>query len=126
MRRQSNLRAKDFVLEINGRAILVFRAGSMRAALGFCAQEWFVSELASYRSDGCHLWSGHRDFSIRRATRKPLSCKSLLRPKSPAENIKGTSLRSLSQSMLLPIEKTSIDAELNNAKTYWRVLFGAR
>ena len=67
MRRQSNLRAKDFVLEINGRAILVFRAGSIRAALGFCAQEWFVSELASYRSDGCHLWSGHRDFRIRRA-----------------------------------------------------------
>jgi hypothetical protein len=67
MQRQPKLRAKDFVLEIGGRAILAFRAGSRRAALGFCAEEWFLSELASYRSGGCQLWSGQRDFTIRRA-----------------------------------------------------------
>jgi hypothetical protein len=56
-----------FVLEIGGRAVLVFPAGGPRQATEFCEQDWFAAELRTYRSRGQPIWDGTTTPTIRRA-----------------------------------------------------------
>ena len=50
-----------------GRALLAFRAGSIEQAKQLCSEDWFVEELASYRSSGQPIWDGSTELKIRRA-----------------------------------------------------------
>jgi hypothetical protein len=65
-RRETNSE-RGFVLEIGGRAVLAFRAANIEEAKCLCAQDWFVEELASYRSHSIPIWDGVASFGIRRA-----------------------------------------------------------
>jgi hypothetical protein len=67
MSRRQNIRDKGFVLETGGRALLAFQAGGMEQAKQLCAEDWFVEELASYRSSGRPIWDGSAELKIRRA-----------------------------------------------------------
>ncbi|SDT47605.1 hypothetical protein [Bradyrhizobium canariense] len=67
MSRRQNIKEKGFVLETGGRAVLAFRAASMEEARDLCSQDWFVEELASYRSCGHPIWDGTTELRIRRA-----------------------------------------------------------
>ena len=64
---RQNIKAKGFVLETGGRALLAFRAGGMEQAKALCSEDWFVEELASYRSGGRPVWDGSAELKIRRA-----------------------------------------------------------
>jgi hypothetical protein len=67
MSRRQNIRAKGFVLETGGHALLAFQAGGIEQAKLLCSEDWFVEELASYRSSGRPIWDGSAEFKIRRA-----------------------------------------------------------
>jgi hypothetical protein len=67
MSRRENIKEKEFVLEIGGRAVLAFRAGDLEHAKELCIEDWFVEELASYRSCGHPIWDGTAELRIRRA-----------------------------------------------------------
>ena len=67
MSKRQNIREKGFVLETGGRALLAFRAGGMEQAKQLCSEDWFVEELASYRSSGRPIWDGATELKIRRA-----------------------------------------------------------
>jgi hypothetical protein len=56
-----------FVLETGGRAVLAFLAGGVKQARELCTQDWFLEELASYRSSGFPVWDGAAELGIRRA-----------------------------------------------------------
>jgi hypothetical protein len=64
---RQNIKAKSFVLETGGRAVLAFYADSRARAEQLCSQAWFVEELASYRSCGHPIWDGTAELVIRRA-----------------------------------------------------------
>lgn len=64
-KRRQKTGEKCFVLEIGGRAVLAFSARSVEKAGKLCAQDWFVEELASYRSGGQPIWDGNAEFRIR-------------------------------------------------------------
>jgi hypothetical protein len=59
------IEAKEFVLESSGRAVLAFLAGDLKQARDFCSQDWFMDELASYRSCGQPIWDGATGLWIR-------------------------------------------------------------
>jgi hypothetical protein len=63
-RRQHN-RKRAFVLEVGGRAVLVFPADDARLAADFCAQDWFTAELGAYRSGAQPIWDGKAELTIR-------------------------------------------------------------
>jgi hypothetical protein len=67
MSRRQNIKAKGFVLETGARALLAFMAGGIEQAKQLCAEDWFVEELASYRSSGQPIWDGSAELNIRRA-----------------------------------------------------------
>ena len=67
MSRRQNPGEKGFVLETGGRALLAFRAGGIEQATALCSEDWFVEELASYRSRGRPIWDGAAELKIRRA-----------------------------------------------------------
>jgi hypothetical protein len=67
MSRRQNIREKGFVLETGGRALLAFKAGGIEQAKRLCAKDWFIEELASYRSSGHPIWDGSTELKIRRA-----------------------------------------------------------
>ena len=67
MSRRQNPGEKGFVLETGGRALLAFRAGGMEQAKALCSEDWFVEELASYRSSGRPIWDGSAQLKVRRA-----------------------------------------------------------
>ncbi|HEY3790202.1 MAG TPA: hypothetical protein VGM09_00100 [Bradyrhizobium sp.] len=67
MSRRQNVREKGFVLETGGRALLAFMAGGLEQARCLCSEDWFVEELASYRSSGRPIWDGSAELKIRRA-----------------------------------------------------------
>jgi hypothetical protein len=67
MSRRQNIRDKGFVLETGGRALLAFMAGGMEQARQLCSEDWFVEELASYRSSGHPICDGAAELKIRRA-----------------------------------------------------------
>jgi hypothetical protein len=58
---------QGFVVETSGRAVLAFLAGGIEQARDLCTQDWFVEELASYRSCGHPLWDGAAELGIRLA-----------------------------------------------------------
>jgi hypothetical protein len=58
---------QGFVLETGGRTVLAFLAGGIKQARELCTQDWFVEELASYRSSGLPIWDGTAELGIRRA-----------------------------------------------------------
>jgi hypothetical protein len=58
---------KEFVLVSSGRAVLAFLADGLEQARDFCSQDWFMDELASYRSCGTPIWDGTSDLRIRGA-----------------------------------------------------------
>jgi hypothetical protein len=68
MSRRQSIKEKGFVLETGGRALLAFRAGGIEQARSLCGEEWFVEELASYRSGGQPVWDGSTELKIRRAS----------------------------------------------------------
>jgi hypothetical protein len=43
-------------------------AGGIEQARDFCSQDWFMDELASYRSCGHPIWDGSTSLRIRCAT----------------------------------------------------------
>jgi hypothetical protein len=65
--RRQKLARNEFVLEIDGRAVLAFMSRDLECARQFCAEPWFVTELASYRACGLPLWDGTSRLSVRRA-----------------------------------------------------------
>ena len=67
MSRRQNIRDKGFVLETGGRALLAFMAGGIEQARQLCSEDWFVEELASYRSSGRPIWDGSAELKVRRA-----------------------------------------------------------
>jgi hypothetical protein len=67
MSRRQNIGEKGFVVETGGCALLAFRAGGIAQAKQLCSEDWFVEELASYRSDGRPIWDGCSELEIRRA-----------------------------------------------------------
>jgi hypothetical protein len=67
MSRRQNIREKGFVLETGGRALLAFMAGGLEQARRLCSEDWFVEELASYRSSSRPIWDGSAELKIRRA-----------------------------------------------------------
>jgi hypothetical protein len=67
MSRRQNIRDKGFVLETGGRALLAFMADGMEQARQLCSEDWFVEELASYRSSGHPIWDGAAELKVRRA-----------------------------------------------------------
>jgi hypothetical protein len=67
MSRRQNIREKGFVLEAGGRALLAFKAGGIEQARRLCSEDWFVEELASYRSSGHPIWDGAAELKVRRA-----------------------------------------------------------
>jgi hypothetical protein len=67
MSTRQNIKAKGFVLETGGRALLAFMAGGLEQAKQLCAEDWFVEELASYRSSGYPIWDGAAELRIRPA-----------------------------------------------------------
>jgi hypothetical protein len=58
---------QGFVVETGGRVVLAFLASGIEQAGDLCTQEWFVEELASYRSCGLPIWDGTAELGIRRA-----------------------------------------------------------
>jgi hypothetical protein len=64
---QQGFAGQEFVLEAGGHAVLAFLAGDVEQARELCAQDWFVEELASYRSSGRPIWNGVAELKIRRA-----------------------------------------------------------
>ncbi len=68
MSRRQNIKEQGFVLETEGRALLAFSAGSIEQARALCAEDWFVEELTSYRSQGRPIWDGSAELRIRRAS----------------------------------------------------------
>jgi hypothetical protein len=54
-----------FVLEMDGRAVLAFLASDLNQARGLCSENWFITELASYRSYGLPVWDGTAEFTVR-------------------------------------------------------------
>jgi hypothetical protein len=67
MSKQQNVREKGFVLETGERALLAFMASGIEQAMKLCSEDWFVEELASYRSGGQPVWNGSSELRIRRA-----------------------------------------------------------
>ena len=67
MSTRQNVRERGFVLETCGRALLAFMAGGLEQARRLCAEDWFVEELASYRSCGHPIWDGAAELKVRRA-----------------------------------------------------------
>jgi len=67
MSKPQNVKEKGFVLEIGERALLAFMASGIEQARKLCSEDWFVEELASYRSDGQPVWDGLSELRIRRA-----------------------------------------------------------
>jgi hypothetical protein len=67
MSTRQNIKEKGFVLETGGRALLAFMAGGLEQAKQLCAEDWFVEELASYRSRGHPIWDGAAELKVRRA-----------------------------------------------------------
>jgi hypothetical protein len=67
MSTRQNIKEKGFVLETGGRALLAFMAGGLEQAKQLCAEDWFVEELASYRSSGYPIWDGAAELKVRRA-----------------------------------------------------------
>jgi hypothetical protein len=67
MSRRQHTAERGFVVETGGRALLAFLASGIKQARDLCTQDWFVEELASYRSCGHPIWDGTADVSIRRA-----------------------------------------------------------
>ncbi len=67
MSRRQNIKEKGFVLETGNRAVLAFMAGSIERARKLCSEDWFVDELASYRSGGQPIWDGSAELRVRRA-----------------------------------------------------------
>jgi hypothetical protein len=67
MSTRQNIKAKGFVLETDRRALLAFMADGLEQAKQLCAEDWFVEELASYRSSGRPIWDGSAELNIRRA-----------------------------------------------------------
>jgi hypothetical protein len=63
--RQKN--QQEFVLEIDGRALLALFADDIEDAQTFCSRGWFWDELATYRSSGCPILDGAPDLRIRTA-----------------------------------------------------------
>ena len=68
MSRRQNIKEKGFVVEAGGRALLAFRAGGIEQARSLCGEQWFVEELASYRSGGKPVWDGSAELRVRRAS----------------------------------------------------------
>jgi hypothetical protein len=68
MSRRQKVKQRGFVLETDGRALLAFSAGNIEQARALCAEEWFVEELASYRSQGHPIWDGSAALRIRCAS----------------------------------------------------------
>ena len=58
MSRRQRIREQGFVLEKGGRALLAFQTDTVESARALCAEDWFVEELASYRSQGRPIWDG--------------------------------------------------------------------
>jgi hypothetical protein len=67
MSRRQNIKAKGFVVETGSRALLAFMAGSIERARQLCSEDWFVEELASYRSGGQPIWDGSAELRVRHA-----------------------------------------------------------
>ena len=67
MSRRQNISEKGFVVETRGRTLLAFRAGGVEQARQLCSEDWFLEELASYRSGGRPIWDGCSELEIRRA-----------------------------------------------------------
>ena len=67
MSRRQNLGEKGFVVEAGGGALLAFRAGGIEQAKQLCSEDWFIEELASYRSGGRPIWDGCAELKVRRA-----------------------------------------------------------
>jgi hypothetical protein len=65
--KRPTIEQQEFVLESSGRAVLAFLANGIEQARDLCRQEWFVGELASYRSCGLPIWNGTAEPGIRRA-----------------------------------------------------------
>jgi hypothetical protein len=61
-------RKQEFVLEANGKPLVAMLVSSSRFARDLCRQNWFTSELSSYRSGGVSLLDGKTELSVRRAT----------------------------------------------------------
>jgi hypothetical protein len=68
MSRRQNIKQQGFVLETGGRALMAFLAGNLGQARALCSEDWFVEELASYRSQGHRIWDGSTELQIRRAS----------------------------------------------------------
>jgi hypothetical protein len=68
MSRRQDIKAKGFVFETGGRAVLAFMAGGIEQARNLCAENWFAEQLASYRSGGQPVWDGSTAFKVRRAS----------------------------------------------------------
>ena len=63
-----HIREKAFVLEIGGRAVLALMSVDIERARELCSENWFVEELASYRSCGDAVWDGAAELRVRPAS----------------------------------------------------------
>jgi hypothetical protein len=43
----------------------LFFASDLNQATGLCSEDWFITELASYRSHGFAVWDGTAEFTVR-------------------------------------------------------------
>jgi hypothetical protein len=68
MSKHDSNKTTAFVLEVGKRAVLALSAASIGQARDFCAQDWFVEELGSYRSGGRAIWDGAAELTIRCAS----------------------------------------------------------
>jgi hypothetical protein len=58
---------QEFVLEIEGRAVLALMSSDIEQARKLCSEDWFFEELSSYRSCGHPIWDGTAELCVRHA-----------------------------------------------------------
>jgi hypothetical protein len=56
-----------YVAEINGRAVVAFRADNYREAEALVKADWFRDDLSELESDGAPLWDGESEIHCRQA-----------------------------------------------------------
>jgi hypothetical protein len=65
MKANSNSALKNFVVEIEGRAVLAVSSSSINRARQICSESWFEDELLRFRSLGLSVWDGRTKLCIR-------------------------------------------------------------
>ena len=60
--------SRVFTLEVDGRPILAFEAGSHRDAQQICKETWLHDDLAELQSGGVPLYTAQSKLSVRPAT----------------------------------------------------------